>query len=538
MVNLTIGHASKTEHSGITNGVVGDQTGKEVCMRSYYMHSKGWYALRPKKIEHANAIAKAMIRACENDNIGYDQSGRLGIITYGTNSSVKTECDCSSLVRQCVIEGTGIDAGNFTTANEKTMLLATGLFEDAISVTSSTVLHNGDILVTKTKGHTVIVVDGNPRIGDTSVSNKMEKEDNKMLKGFDVSKYQNPLLLDYKKAKEFGYDFVLIRIGYNSTKDPCFETHYANAKSAGLKVGVYFYTTKLTDADAIADANRVLGWLGSKTLDMPLAYDMEESSMKSSARKDLNSKQFNAFADVIRTKGFVPMLYTGVYMFSAYFNQNLITDKLWIADYQKNDGKNYGYRYVTKEVAIHQYTSAAIPSDFYTAKLDRNQMMISYEELMKKSLKPSTPSTNTTPATPTTSSSKEIVKAGQNHANNFAQCGLVCDGIYGVKTKKGSIKVLQHAMNLDYKAGLVEDGIWGAKSEKVLGKHYVKRGETQYLVTAVEILLMLKGYDPNGIELPGKFGSGLEKCVKQYQKNKGLSQTGVADANTIKSLIS
>ena len=93
-------------------------------------------------------------------------------------------------------------------------------------------------------------------------------------------------------------------------------------------------------------------------------------------------------------------------------------------------------------------------------------------------------------------------------------------------------------MNLDYKAGLVEDGIWGAKSEKALGNHYVKCGETQYMVTALEILLMLRGCDPKGVELPGKFGNGLEKAVKQYQKNKGLSQTGVANASTFKSLIS
>ena len=363
-------------------------------------------------------------------------------------------------------------------------------------------------------------------------------ENNSMMKGMDISKYQ-PTTLDFNGAKKAGYEFVIIRIGYNSTKDKYFESHYTNAKSAGLKVGVYFYTTKLTEADAIADANRVLGWLGNKSLDMPIAYDMEESSMKSSARKDLNSKQFNAFADVIRAKGFVPMLYTGSSMFNNYFNKSLLTDHLWIANYGSNKGNNNGCPNVGMPIAIHQYTSAAIPSDFYTAKLDRNQMMISYEELMKKTSKPSTPSINTTPTTPTTSSySKEIVKAGQTHANNFAQCGLVCDGIYGVKTKKGSIKVLQRAMNLDYKAGLVEDGIWGAKSEKALGNHYVKCGETQYMVTALEILLMLRGCDPKGVELPGKFGNGLEKAVKQYQKNKGLSQTGVANASTFKSLIS
>lgn len=169
MATLYIGHASIDENGKITGGNAGDQSGKEVCKRTYYMHSKGWYLLRPKSEEHANAIAAAMIRACNNNNIGYDQNNRLGVVTHGTSSTVKTECDCSSLVRQCVKEGTGIDAGNFTTANEKDKLFATGLFDVVVAVTSSTVLYNGDILVTKTKGHTVIVVEGNPRKTDNKI---------------------------------------------------------------------------------------------------------------------------------------------------------------------------------------------------------------------------------------------------------------------------------------------------------------------------------------------------------------------------------
>ena len=55
-----LGHASKTEFNGIVNGQSGDQTGVEVTIRSYYMHSKGWYLIRPKSAEHANRIAEAI----------------------------------------------------------------------------------------------------------------------------------------------------------------------------------------------------------------------------------------------------------------------------------------------------------------------------------------------------------------------------------------------------------------------------------------------------------------------------------------------
>ena len=130
-----------------------------------------------------------------------------------------------------------------------------------------------------------------------------------------------------------------------------------------------------------------------------------------------------------------------------------------------------------------------------------------------------------------------IIRDGQVHARNFAAQGLSADGIRGPKTKQASVKVLQQGMNKDYKSGLELDGLWGQKSEAALKWHYVRMGEKQYMVTALEILLMLHGYNPNGVENPGYFGDGLEKAVKQYQEDHGLTVDGIAGYNTFKSLI-
>lgn len=148
---------------------------------------------------------------------------------------------------------------------------------------------------------------------------------------------------------------------------------------------------------------------------------------------------------------------------------------------------------------------------------------------------PSLPETK--PETPSTSVN-QIVKDGQIHARNFAAPGLNADGIRGANTIKAGIKVLQQGMNLDYGAGLALDGIWGSKSEAALENHTVRRGERQYMVTALQILLMLKGYYPNGVENPGHFGAGCEKAVRQYQKDHGIGVDGVAGYKTFKSLIS
>ena len=78
-------------------------------------------------------------------------------------------------------------------------------------------------------------------------------------------------------------------------------------------------------------------------------------------------------------------------------------------------------------------------------------------------------------------------------------------GIRGTQTNKGVIKVLQRCIDLDYGVHLAYDGIAGAKTLAALGKHYVKRGEKQYLVSFVEVALSALNYDPSGIENPGVF---------------------------------
>lgn len=167
-----IGSAKIDERGKATGGKAGDQKQKstpdykgEVSMQNFYVSSKGWYILRAKNPDIASKIALAMTIACNNPNIGYNQARRLDIIKAGTHATAPTSCDCSSLVRQCVRES-GIEVGNFTTANEASVLTATGHF-DKFVYTKGSQLYLGDILVTKTKGHTVIVTSGATRNPNT-----------------------------------------------------------------------------------------------------------------------------------------------------------------------------------------------------------------------------------------------------------------------------------------------------------------------------------------------------------------------------------
>ena len=147
-------------------------------------------------------------------------------------------------------------------------------------------------------------------------------------------------------------------------------------------------------------------------------------------------------------------------------------------------------------------------------------------------------STATTVPAPAVNPNKDsIVSRGQQHSINFTGHTISTDGICGTKTLANVARCFQHAINLDYKKSLVVDGVFGNNSKTALGKHYVKKGEKQYLVTAVEIALMCRGYDVNGVECPGIFGDGLEKAVKQFQADRGLTVDGIAGRNTILKLI-
>lgn len=164
---VNIGSARIDENSHAKGGKAGDQTGKEVSTQSWYKHSKGWRVFRAKNPALAEKIAQDMQWACDNNNIGYDQGQRNTLYNVskplGFNCekvSTKCETDCSALVRVCCAYA-GIMLPNFRTITEPSILLNSGYFYEMKGkqyTDSSDYLLRGDILCTKTQGHTVVVL--------------------------------------------------------------------------------------------------------------------------------------------------------------------------------------------------------------------------------------------------------------------------------------------------------------------------------------------------------------------------------------------
>lgn len=166
---VRIGHASIDENGRSAGGAAGDQTGKEICIRNWY--TKGWKVLlRAKDPAVRRRIAQACAAACNNPNLGYDQSGRnTGLqeakkVDWDFSRITKpAEFDCSSLAAACV-QAAGVNVWNGgnapTTRTLERVLVGTGAFEalrDEKYLTGTGYLLEGDILL-KPGSHVVMVL--------------------------------------------------------------------------------------------------------------------------------------------------------------------------------------------------------------------------------------------------------------------------------------------------------------------------------------------------------------------------------------------
>lgn len=167
-----IAHASIGENNKVNNGQAGDQTGREVCVRSWY--SKPWgCVIRFIDPVLRNRVADCMEKAAANNHIGYDQNQRNTLLTYARKynydvSKVTQDCetDCSALVSVACMyagipESTLTLHGNCaTTRTLRGILKATGevdIYTTAAYTSKSDRLVRGDILL-KEGSHVAVVV--------------------------------------------------------------------------------------------------------------------------------------------------------------------------------------------------------------------------------------------------------------------------------------------------------------------------------------------------------------------------------------------
>lgn len=169
--------------------------------------------------------------------------------------------------------------------------------------------------------------------------------------GVDVSDHQGQI--DWAAVRADGVEFAILRIGFRgysvgSVKlDETFAQNYVEARQAGLKVGVYFYSQAVSEAEAQEEANWVVRMLDELPLDLPVFYDWEEVPTGRTGGKATSAVGNYArdFCQIIAQSGYEAGVYFNQrYGYSIMHLERLTEHTFWIAEYQSY--QSFGYQTV------------------------------------------------------------------------------------------------------------------------------------------------------------------------------------------------
>lgn len=177
--------------------------------------------------------------------------------------------------------------------------------------------------------------------------------------GIDVSKWNKTI--DWKKVKEAGVEFAIIRCGYRGSvtgalvEDPYFKKNIEGALDAGVRVGIYFFTQAVTPVEAVEEASMVLTLCRDYKVAFPMFIDTEGAGGNGRAdglSAGDRTAVIKAFCETIENEGHT----AGVYASKHWLEKKLDAEELrayqtWLAQYSREATYEGDY-------GMWQYTSA------------------------------------------------------------------------------------------------------------------------------------------------------------------------------------
>ena len=203
------------------------------------------------------------------------------------------------------------------------------------------------------------------------------------MKGIDISQFNT--VTDFKKIKEAGFNFVIIRAvgskGSTPYKDKKFDEYYAKAVEAGLHVGAYAYVKPSYQGDIFEEGNKTawffLDVIKGKKLDMPVYIDVEGWNRK---KKQDNTLYTISFCGTCESKKY----YTGIYgsdvsTFIDLLDKTfLLPFTWWVARYSSQPPKH-----ATENCHMWQYTSKGTISGIKGC-VDLDQCEFPFPDIIRK----------------------------------------------------------------------------------------------------------------------------------------------------------
>lgn len=188
---------------------------------------------------------------------------------------------------------------------------------------------------------------------------KYEDEKYKSKLGIDVSSHQKNI--DWKKVKEDGVEFAILRIGYRGygesgkiVIDSSFEQNYKKAREQGIEIGVYFFSQAISIDEVKEEADFVMKNLQGKEIAYPVVYDLERIKNDTARTDNLTEDEITnmmlEFCKIIEQNGYTPCIYGNAKTFTTKTKlEQFNSYQKWYADYQEKPIYPY-------EFNIWQYT--------------------------------------------------------------------------------------------------------------------------------------------------------------------------------------
>ena len=137
--------------------------------------------------------------------------------------------------------------------------------------------------------------------------------------GIDVSKWQGKI--DWQKVKNSGVEFAFIRIGYRGEngiiyKDDNADYNIQQAQKAGVLVGVYFFSTAVSETEAKEEAEWTLKAIEGYKISYPVVYDCEGYKISTSRMYGLTAEERTnhamTFLKTVAAAGYDAMFYGAI----------------------------------------------------------------------------------------------------------------------------------------------------------------------------------------------------------------------------------
>ena len=196
--------------------------------------------------------------------------------------------------------------------------------------------------------------------------------------------------IDWDKVYKSGVRYAMIRSSFGvenpNQVDNKFVRNITNAQRAGVKCGIYHYSYAKSAAEAKKEAEFCLKTIKGYKLDLPVAFDIEDSSQTHLGKDTLTSIVI-AFCDRIKSAGYRPMLYCNPNWLCNYLHKDKLINKydIWLA--------NWGVSAPSYNCAIWQYSeNGSVPG--ISGSVDMNWIYKDYTSTKPATTKPVTKPSN------------------------------------------------------------------------------------------------------------------------------------------------